>query len=50
MFAEKAVTSVGYETNLLMLDMSKAFDTIKRETLVEDLRNVFNADERRISS
>ena len=37
--AEKAITSCGYETNLLLLDMSKAFDTIERSTLIEDQRN-----------
>ena len=43
--AEKAITSIGYETNLLLLDMSKAFDTIKRDLLIEDLKEVLNNDE-----
>ena len=34
-----------YETNLLLLDMSKAFDTIKRDLLIEDLKEVLNNDE-----
>ena len=32
-------------TNLLILDMSKAFDTIKREILISDLENILNKDE-----
>ena len=43
--AEKAISSIGYETNLLMLDMSKAFDTLKRDIIIEDLRKVLNKDE-----
>ena len=27
------------------MDMSKAFDTVKRKTLLEDLRHILNADE-----
>ena len=46
--AEKAVTSQNYEINLLLLDMSKAFDTIKRETLFTDLQNYLNYDELQI--
>ena len=43
--AEKAITSCGYETILLLLDMSKAFDTIERSTLIEDLREILESDE-----
>ena len=43
--AEKAITSCGYETNLLLLDMSKAFDTIERSTLIEDLKEILENDE-----
>lgn len=43
--AEKAITSSNYETHLLMLDMSKAFDTIERGTLIEDLKEILNPDE-----
>ena len=38
LLAEKAITSSNYEIHLLMLDMSKAFDTIQRGTLFEDLK------------
>ena len=43
--AGKAITSCGYETNLLLLDMSKAFDTIERSTLIEDLKETLENDE-----
>ena len=43
--AEKAVTSIGYNINLLMLDMSKAFDTIHRGTLINDLKHIIEEDE-----
>ena len=43
--AEKAISSCGYEINLLMLDMSKAFDTIQRGTLIKDLKGVIDDDE-----
>ena len=42
--AEKAITSKDYEINILLLDMSKAFDTIKRDVLMEDLREVLGDD------
>ena len=45
LLAEKAITSSNYEIHLLMLDMSKAFDTIQRGTLFEDLKNILNLDE-----
>ena len=43
--AEKAISSTSYETTLLLLDMSKAFDTVKRNTLFEDLRHIVDEDE-----
>ena len=43
--AEKAITSSNYEIHLLMLDMSKAFDTVKRATLMEDLKEILDQDE-----
>ena len=43
--AEKAVTSIGYNINVLMLDMSKAFDTIQRGTLLNDLKGIIGDDE-----
>ena len=43
--AEKAITSKSYEIILLLLDMSKAFDTVKRNTLFEDLKKIADTDE-----
>ena len=43
--AEKAITSADYETFILLLDMSKAFDTVCRNTLLNDLRKILNRDE-----
>ena len=43
--AEKAITSSEYEINLLMLHMSKAFDTIQRGCLFDDLKQILNPDE-----
>ena len=43
--AEKAITCSDYEINILLLDMSKAFDTIKRDILLDDLRGVLEDDE-----
>ena len=45
LLAEKAITSSNHEIHLLMLDMSKAFDTIKRGTLFEDLKGTLENDE-----
>ena len=45
LLAEKAVTSSNYEINLLMLDMSKAFDTIQRGVLFDDLKEILENDE-----
>ena len=43
--AEKAITSCRYQTNLLLLDLSKAFDTIEKSTLIEDLNEILENDE-----
>ena len=43
--AEKAATSINYEIHLLLLDMSKAFDSIKRSELVKDLNEILSKDE-----
>ena len=40
MIAEKAITSSTYNTYLLLLDMSKAFDTVCRNKLLTDLQEV----------
>ena len=42
---EKAITSANYPIHLLMLDMSKAFNTVNRSTLVQELTKVLNPDE-----
>ena len=42
---EKAISSKDLEANILMLDMSKAFDTIQRGTLIEDLSKILDSDE-----
>ena len=43
--AEKAITSTDYETHLLMLDMSKAFDTVQRKSLFDELQEILPEDE-----
>jgi hypothetical protein len=45
LLAEKSITSSQYEIHFLMLDMSKAFDTIQRGTLFEDLKGILENDE-----
>ena len=45
LLAEKAVTSADYNAFILLMDMSKAFDTVIRKTLLEDLRKILNPDE-----
>ena len=42
--AEKAITSKDYETHLLMLDMSKAFDTVQRKSLFDELQEILPED------
>ena len=41
---EKTITSANYPIHLLMLDMSKAFDTVNRSTLMQELAKVLNPD------
>jgi|GEM_PF-4699558 len=48
--AEKAITSTEYKINFLMLDMSKAFDSVNRNTLLQDLKNYIQPDELHIIS
>ena len=45
MIAEKAITSSTYNIYLLLLDMSKAFDTVCRNKLLTDLQEVLEPDE-----
>ena len=42
---EKAITSCDYSTHILMLDMTKAFDTINIEHLYELLSDILDPDE-----
>ena len=42
---EKTITSDDYKLYILLLDMSKAFDTVKRDTLLKKLENILNEDE-----
>ena len=43
--AEKAITSEDYRIILLMLDMSKAFDTVRRDKLFLILKDILDQDE-----
>ena len=45
MLIEKAVASSDYTIFILMLDMSKAFDTVNRKTLFEGLEKVLLPEE-----
>ena len=42
---EKAITSCDYSTHILLLDMTKAFDTINREHLYKLLSDIIDPDE-----
>ena len=46
--AEKAISSTNYKTHILMMDMSKAFDTVKRNILISDLKMILDDDEMHI--
>lgn len=48
--AEKTITSTSYETTVLLLDMSKAFGTVDRGILFEDLKEILEDDELHIMS
>ena len=45
LLAQKATSSANYPIHLLMLDMSKAFDTVNREILMKELSKVIKHDE-----
>ena len=42
---ERAISSTDEIVYLLLLDMSKAFDSIQKNTLIDDLKNVLNQDD-----
>ena len=42
---DKAITSNDYNLHILLLDMSKAFDTVNRKTLIQQLEKVLQPDE-----
>ena len=43
--AEKAISSVDYTIHILLLDMSKAFDTVDRKLLMDDFSKIVEEDE-----
>ena len=43
--AEKVITWECYETTILLMDMSKAFDTVKRNNLMKLLETVLDPDD-----
>ena len=45
MIIDKALTSQDLDIYILLLDMSKAFDTVNRRILLEDLQNTLAPDE-----
>ena len=45
MMAEKAITSENYDVFLLMLDVSKAFDTVNRTKLMNQLKGILTGSE-----
>ena len=45
LLAEKAIASTDYTTKILLMDMSKAFDTIRRDRVIEDLRDILDPAE-----
>ena len=45
LLAERASTSTSYVIHLLILDMSKAFDSVNRTILINELSNILERDE-----
>lgn len=43
--AEKAITSQKYELDITLTDMSKGFDTVRRSTLMTDLKSILDPAE-----
>ena len=48
MMVEKALTTNDFELYIILLDMSKAFDTVNRRILLTELEQVLNPDEMHI--
>ena len=48
--AEKAIVSSNYKLCLLLLDMSKVFDTVNRKRLFEELEDILDDDEQHLLS
>ena len=44
LYEKEAIISQNYETNILLLDMSKAFDNVNRDTLFRDLNKIGDSD------
>ena len=45
LMAEKAANTPNYVTDVLLMDMSKAFDRVERGKLIEDLKTILQDDE-----
>lgn len=45
LMVEKAITSKDLEVQILMMDMSRAFDTVNRSILLKDLENILEPGE-----
>ena len=50
LLCERAITSSDQDLYILLLDMSKAFDTVNRRILLQDLENILEKDEIHIIS
>ena len=48
LLVEKAITSQGYSIIIMMIDMSKAFDTVDRQKLMQQLDNLLEPHEMRL--
>lgn len=44
LLAEEVITSCNYTTRILMMNMSKAFDAVRRSKIIEDLKAILNED------
>ena len=43
--AERTITSQNEKLHMIMVDMSKAFDSISRKQLLNDFQKIINIDE-----